>query len=141
MPENVPPVIYWDSSAVLSALFEDSHSHTATKWASKSTLHLISTLAYTETSSVVSRMGREGVLKEEDLNSILDTLDRGAWRHLNLSPDREIVRPLARKWSLRGADLWHLAAAKTLQTRLPEIYLLTFDGRLEAAARGEGLVT
>lgn len=139
MPENMPSVIYWDSSAILSVLFQDNHSHAATKWASKRTHHLVSTLAYAETCAVVSRMKREKVLTEEALDAVLETLDRGPWRHLNLSPDREMVRPLARRWSLRGADLWHLAAAKTLQTKLPELYLLTFDGRLETAARGEGL--
>jgi hypothetical protein len=49
------------------------------------------------------------------------------------------TRRLARSWPLRGADLWHLAAAKALQTELPELRLLSFDSRLTAAAHGEGL--
>jgi hypothetical protein len=35
--------------------------------------------------------------------------------------------------------LWHLAAAKSLQRDLPEIFLLTFDDKIEVAARGEDL--
>ncbi|MGH2424940.1 MAG: hypothetical protein ACRDF1_01465 [bacterium] len=42
------------------------------------------------------------------------------------------------KWSLRGADLWHLCTAKSLQSELPELRILTFDARLATAARGEG---
>jgi hypothetical protein len=40
---------------------------------------------------------------------------------------------------LRGADLWHLALAKTLQADLPELGLVTFDEALAEAAVGEGL--
>lgn len=140
MVEDAAAVIYWDSSAILSALFEDSHSKVAVRYAGMGSHHLISTLAYVETCAVVSRMKREKILGQEPLDAALETLDRGPWRHLNISPDREIVRPLAMKWPIRGADLWHLAAAKTIQTRLPEVSLLTFDKHLEAAARGEGLV-
>lgn len=49
------------------------------------------------------------------------------------------VKALASKWPLRGADLWHLAAAKTLQKDLPELTVLTFDNRLYVAALGEKL--
>ncbi|MDL1957863.1 MAG: hypothetical protein LWX01_00180 [Deltaproteobacteria bacterium] len=50
---------------------------------------------------------------------------------------REIIQPLSEKWSLRDADLWHLAAAKSLQEQLPELLLFTFDLQLKAAAEGE----
>lgn len=139
MPERVPPVIYWDSSAILSALFEDAHTGRAVNWARKSADHLISSLAYAETCAVISRMKREEILTGEIIDTALAALDAGPWRYLNISPDREIARMLSMKRSLRGADLWHLAAAKSLQTRLHETYLLTFDHLLEAAAREEGL--
>jgi hypothetical protein len=58
---------------------------------------------------------------------------------LNLIPDWDKIKSLSQKWPLRGANLWHLAAAKTLQKRLPELRLLTFDNRLSVAAMGEGL--
>jgi hypothetical protein len=47
---------------------------------------------------------------------------------------------LSSRYPLRGADLWHLAAAKSLQEELPELRLLTFDQRLMEAAQGEGIV-
>jgi predicted nucleic acid-binding protein len=140
LPEPSVSVIYWDASAILSVLFRDNHSDVATKWAARRAIHLMSSLAHAETWAVASRMKREGIVVETVIDDARLSLDGGPWRYLNLSPDREIVDPLAMKWSLRGADLWHLAAAKTLQTKLPEIYLLTFDGLLEVAARGEGLI-
>jgi len=140
MPEPVVSVIYWDSSAILSVLFKDKHSDVAMQWAAKRATHLISSLAHAETCAVVSRMKREGILPAEAIDNARLALDQGPWRYLNLSPEREIVDPLAMKWALRGADLWHLATAKTFQTRVPEVYLLTFDSLLEVAARGEGLI-
>jgi len=68
-----------------------------------------------------------------------ETVDSGPWRLLNITPAWESAKILSEKWPLRGADLWHLSAAKTLQEELPELVLLTFDGRLKSAALGEGL--
>ncbi len=50
-------------------------------------------------------------------------------------------RPLAARWRLRGAGVWHLAVAKTLQRDLPELTMATYDAALRAAAMGEGLAT
>ena len=65
------------------------------------------------------------------------SLESGLWRKLTIGPDAGEVRKLASKWPLRGADLWHLAAVKTLQCELPELLLLTFDQRLYQVAAGE----
>ena len=35
---------------------------------------------------------------------------------------------------------WHLATAKSLRSKLPELVFLTFDSKLEDAARGEGML-
>ncbi len=45
------------------------------------------------------------------------------------------MKALSQKWSLRGADLWHLAVAKTLQKQIPELELFSFDKGLSAAAK------
>jgi predicted nucleic acid-binding protein len=52
-----------------------------------------------------------------------------------------MIKALSQKWSLRGADLWHLAVGKTLQNQIPELELLTFDKRLRIAAKKEHLLT
>jgi predicted nucleic acid-binding protein len=132
-------VIYWDSSAILSALFTDTHSKTAKKWVDTKGLHFISTLANAEVSAVIARMKREHVLVETLVNAAFEILDQGPWRRIYTLPEWEIVRVLAAKWPLRGADLWHLATAITLQKDFPELTFVTFDKRLKNAAKREAL--
>ncbi|MFP3912450.1 MAG: type II toxin-antitoxin system VapC family toxin [Desulfobacteraceae bacterium] len=132
-------VVYWDASAIVSALFKDSHSPTALKWAETEGVHLMSTLSWAEVCAVISRMKAEGIISKKIETAVFNALYQGPWRRMSGVPTWETTRDLCGKWSLRGADLWHLAAAKTLQNDLPELMLLTFDAKLERAAREEGL--
>lgn len=134
-------VLYWDTSAILSALFEDSHSDKAQKWAKTSGFHLMSTLAHAEACAVIVRMEREHILRDRLAKDALRALREGPWRALNTTPQWSVVEELAVRCQLRGADLWHLALAKTLQDHLPEISVLTFDKRLRDAVEAEGLST
>ena len=88
-------VIYWDSSAILSALFTDSHSKTAKKWADTEGLHFISTLANAEVSAVIARMKREHVLVDTLVKAAFEILDQGPWRRIYIAPKWEIVRSLS----------------------------------------------
>jgi hypothetical protein len=135
---EVKLVLYWDPSAILASLFRDTHSGEALEWAGRDGVHLLSSLAYTQTCAVIARLERERLFPDVLIGSARDVLDAGPWRRLSLLPDWEIVRTLAPKWPVRGADLWHLAAALTLRRELPELALLTFDNRMSAAAHGEG---
>jgi predicted nucleic acid-binding protein len=135
MKNDTPSVIYWDSSAVLSALFKDARSEEAIQWSRKRGVHLISTLTYAEVCAVITRLKREKILADVLISAAFEALEQGPWRHLNILPEWEGIKNLSQKWSLRGADLWHLAAAKTLQNQLPELELLTFDKRLGSAAK------
>jgi predicted nucleic acid-binding protein len=137
MKSIVAPVIYWDSSAVLSTLLQDSHSEQALCYAGFNAVHLLSSLTLAEVYAVLSRINRERMLTEILVKASLEALESGPWRKLTIGPDAGEVRKLASKWPLRGADLWHLAAVKTLQYELPELLLLTFDQRLYHAAAGE----
>ena len=138
MPD-LPEVIYWDSSAVLSALFRDANTKRAKTAAEREVLHLLTTLAYAEASAVISRMRRESLLTEVLFQSAHEVLDRGPWRRISVSPGWAIIRDLANEHSLRGANLWHLAAAVSLRDEFPELSLLTFDQQLMMAAENEGL--
>ena len=135
MKNDTPSVIYWDSSAILSALFKDSRSKEAIAWSWKKGVHLISTLAYAEVCAVIARLKGEKILADVLISAAFEALEQGPWRHLNILPEWEGIKNLSQKWSLRGADLWHLAAAKTLQNQLPELELLTFDKKLGSAAK------
>ncbi|HYM91675.1 MAG TPA: type II toxin-antitoxin system VapC family toxin [bacterium] len=139
MSTAVASAVYWDSSAVLSALFRDRHSDEASKRARESGVHLLSTLAWAEVYAVVSRIERERALAKVLVAAARESLEAGPWRRLNAVPDWKLVRDLSSKWPLRGADLWHLAVAKSLQAELPELAFLSFDVRLTAAAKAEGL--
>ncbi len=133
-------VVYWDSSAVLSALLTDDHSGEAKSRSDKVGLHFLSTLAYAEVSAVIARLQRERLLTDTLAKSAFEVLDNGPWRLVYAWPERNIIRSLSSKWPLRGADLWHLATAKTLHLEFPELLLLSFDNRLNQAARGEALL-
>jgi predicted nucleic acid-binding protein len=130
--------LYWDASAILSSLFRDAHSDEAMEWAKRDGVHLLSSLAYTEVCAVIARLGRERRYPDVLLGSAQGTLEAGPWRRLSLLPDSTMVRKLAPKWPVRGADLWHLATALTLRRELPELAVLTFDHRMAVAADGEG---
>jgi predicted nucleic acid-binding protein len=133
--------LYWDASAILSLLFADRHSETALAWmAGEATVHLLSTLAHAETVAVVSRLEREGAVTGAQGQSARQAFASWPWRRLTAQPDWATAATLAQGWPLRGADLWHLACARTLRQHLPELQVLTFDSRLRAACQGEGLI-
>lgn len=132
-------VFYWDTSALLSYFFTDIHSATAQRRAATKGVHLVSSLAHAEACAVIARMTREGIIDAAAAESVEAAMTEGCWRQLNGLPDRTTVAALAQKWPLRGADLWHLALAVSLQTELPELQLISFDERLSQAATGEGI--
>ena len=134
-------VIYWDASAILSAIFKDRHSERAITWAESEGVHFISTLAYSEVCAVITRMKKERILSSPLESTSFEMLEQGPWRRLNAGPEWEITKNLSKKWPLRGADLWHLATAKTLQKEIPELIFVTFDARLQQAAQGEKFST
>jgi len=133
------PVIYWDTSAIISALFKDVHSQEAWSWSRREGVHLLSSLTMAETYAVINRIDRERALPEILVSAALEAFEQGPWHSINMNPDRKQIKRLGSKWPLRGADLWHLAMTCTLRNSLPEIRLLTFDHRLLVAARGEKL--
>ena len=130
-------VIYWDTSAILSTVFSDPHTETAKIWVEKEGVHFISTLAFAEFCAVISRMQRENLLNDIVSQAVFEVLDSGPWRRIFSYPELKTLRSLSARWPLRGADLWHLATAKSLSHDFPELYLLSFDNRLKQAAEGE----
>jgi predicted nucleic acid-binding protein len=131
---------YWDTSAVLSALFSDTHSARASAHARSEGFHFITSVGWAEAHAVMGRIEREGALSRTLVNSARETLEAGPWRRINVGPNWNAVASLARKWPLRGADLWHLATAKELQADIAELAFFSFDHRLTAAAQGEGFI-
>jgi hypothetical protein len=131
--------VYWDSSAVLSVLIADVHSSKATATARSKGTHLLSTLGYAEAFAVLARLEREKALPTVLAGAAREVVTNGPWRRLSLQPDWKAIEGLAVRWPVRGADLWHLAAADTLRRELPELQIITFDSRLAVASHGIGL--
>ncbi|MDY6826837.1 MAG: type II toxin-antitoxin system VapC family toxin [Bacillota bacterium] len=132
-------VIYWDSTALLSYLFKDSHSEEIMERARARGVHLLTTLAAAEVYTVISRIHRERVLPDVMIDSLFELLEKGPWSRLNIVPDRSALKELARRWPLKGSGLWHLATALTLQREFPELMVLTLNEDLARASRGEKL--
>lgn len=131
--------LYWDASAILSVVVADRYSKAARRRIAAAELHLVSSLAFAEACAVLTRLARERHLTQRERRLAIRSLQARPWSALHLEPDRQLATDLALRHPLRGADLWHLAAAATLAAELPELVLLTFDTRLGAAARREGL--
>ena len=132
-------ITYWDASAAIPAVFPEKNSDVARRHANSGGLHLFSSLAWAEIHAVLARAQRRGKVSAALITAAHETLTSGPWRWINVVPDRKLIRELAVRYQLRGADLWHLAAAKTLKADQPELTLLTFDSQLSLAAEGEGL--
>lgn len=139
MARYVSAILYWDASAVLSALLEETHSADAVARSRSRGLHLLSSLTWTEVHAVLARFERERALSHVLVEAAREALGAGPWRRVTIAPEWKRVRTLASKWALSGVDLWHLAAATSLKEDLPELRLLSYDTRLAAAAHGEGL--
>ena len=90
-----------------------------------------------EVLTVLARIKREKLMTGILIDAAIETLNNGPWRRINLSPDWKVILTLSKKWPIRGADLWHLAIAKSIQKQIPELLLLTFDTRLQVAVEGE----
>lgn len=130
-------VIYWDTSALLSYLFQDQHSEEVISRARIKGVHLLTTLAIAEVYTVISRIQRERLLPESTIHLLYEMLENGPWSRLNVVPDSRSLKELAVKWPLKGSGLWHLATAKTLHREFPELMILTFDQDLALASKGE----
>lgn len=134
-------VLYWDASAVLSVLLEDAHSATAQGYARKKGVHFLSSLAATEVCAVLRRMKHEGALTDILHKSAIAVLENGPWRRLSIQPEWNVIKEISSGHVLKGADLWHLAAVKSLKAELPEVQIITFDKQLLAASRKEQCAT
>ncbi|MBI5143372.1 MAG: type II toxin-antitoxin system VapC family toxin [Nitrospirae bacterium] len=138
MPEQEQVILYWDASALLSALINDEHSFNARRHLRDHDIHVVSSLACVEFHAVLSRIARHSSGAAEDVRKARTIFQTRPWFWSEMQPDLKSIRQLSEKHPLKGADLWHLAACLSLRTRMPELLLLTYDKALQAAAEREG---
>ncbi len=136
---DAPILVYWDTSAIVSALLQDAHTDEAQTWLRLEGAHLASSLAAAELYAGLSRLGREGI-DTRTLTTAAGNFEDG-WLLTTASPDPRTLFELSKRWPLRGADLWHLGLAACLRAERADLVMLTFDEDLRQAAAAEGLTT
>ncbi len=132
-------VIYWDSTALLSYLFQDESSEQVVEYAQKKGVHLVTSVTIAEVYSAIGRVHKEELLPASLVELLFSMLDTVPFSRLNIMPNSEALKILACRWQLKGASLWHLATAKTLQEEFPELLLLTLDRELAKASEKENI--
>lgn len=102
----------------------------------------IARIASAELAAAVARQHREAGVTEATRDAISSRLDRHFMQMTVVEVRKAMlarVPDLVVRWPLRGYDAVQLAAALTLQATGVSTTFWSSDGRLVAAARGEGL--
>lgn len=100
------------------------------------------TLTYAETYAAFRRVSREGLLDKKSIGVLLEKFE-GDWEKfvvLDFAAEaRNELPKISSKFALRGADLLHLATAKSLIVRGITCTFVCADLPLANAARGLGV--
>ncbi len=135
--------IYLDTSALVKLyVFEDGRDivHAAVRASEDVTS---STVAYAEARAALARKRNGGDLDEEGLHKAVAGLNQDWPTFATLEVTDPIARyagELAQKHALRGYDAVHLASALTFADGFERLYFLSFDKRLNDAARETSLI-
>lgn len=137
-------ILYLDTSAVVKLYVEEQG--TATVVARVGDAEAVATVrvAYAEARAALARHRREGGLTPVGLRQAVRELDREWGMYNVVDVNDPLVRragALAERHALRGYDAVHLAGALDLRAAGGEVEFLSFDARLNRAARRERLST
>lgn len=133
-------VIYFDSSALVKLLVEETGSELAAELWDGCDAAVSSRLAYPEVKAALAAAGRN-----HDLDPVGQTAAEDAWEeYWSATRPVELTRTveqsagqLAARHALRGADAVHLASA--LAVSQPGLIIAVWDRRLRAGAQAAGL--
>jgi len=136
-------VIFCDSSALIKKFVAESGSGRVIAVLAAAELIAVSRLAYPEIVAALGRKHREKGLTAQGHRQALDLLEHD-WRELVvvelLEEFQPLIRRLAARHGLKGADLVHLASAiwigKSVNRR---VTFVGSDARLQRAAASEKL--
>lgn len=135
--------LYLDTSVLVKLYVDEEGSSWARKAVADAQSIITSMLAYAETRSALARQRREGRLSPRVHRRTVEEFERD-WEHYIVVETASIVIRLAgslcERHVLRAYDAVHLASAKTFQEKIEEqIAFASWDGKLETAAKREGL--
>ncbi len=137
-------ILYLDTSALVKIYVEETGSTSVRQKAHEAEGLATSRIAYAETRAALARKLRERGLSRTDYHSVVEDLNRDWEDYFIADVSDAVVKSagtLAEKHALRGADAIHLASALTLVKQATRVVFSCFDGRLDRAARKEGLRT
>lgn len=138
-------LIFWDTSAVVPLLVDESLSPFARELARSDPRMLVFWTTPIECASVIARREREKAFSRGDAERARAALSaiRSSWSEVLPNEEvRDQVERLLRRHSLRAADAVQLAAALTWARGKPSEHgFACFDARLFDAAHAEGFRT
>ncbi len=132
---------FWDSSALVPVLNEESRSLEVRKWAALDTI-VVAWHTRVEVFSALARLHREGSISEACLGRHLAKLERMASAWIEIQPLEDVrctAMRLLRTHVLRSLDALQLASAWFAAEGRPDtLDFVCFDARLASAAQREG---
>lgn len=136
-------ISYFDTSALIKLYADELDASVARDAARSSEFVATSMIAYTEMRSALARKRRSGEITADEIDRFKLKLE-SEWNSFEIVPiDESIVRlagDFAEKYSLRGFDAVHLAAADALRDVFGPITFACFDGDLSRAATACGMM-
>ena len=135
---------FWDSSAVVPLLVEQTPSSRAANWATTDDAMVLWTLTPVEVVSALRRLVREEVLQEEVARfaeARMEEIVRACHVVIDVEPVKTLATRLLRLHPLRAFDALQLGAALHWAEGHPQGRTLhTLDSRLALAAQREGFL-
>ena len=133
---------FWDSSAIVPLLVNETTTAAIERLISTDSLMLVWWASAVECASALARLEREGGLDASGATDAFERLKRLTERWHEIDPSdsvREAAIRFLRVHSLRASDALQLAAAFVAAERRPSsLEVITLDDRLALAARKEG---
>ena len=135
-------ILYLDTSALVKLYVEEAGTAAVVSRVEDAEAVATARVSYAEARAALARHRREGALSPTELRRAVRELDREWGMYNVVDLNDPLVRragALAERHALRGYDAVQLAAALDLRAAGSEVSFLSFDARLNRAARRERL--
>jgi len=136
-------ILYLDTSALVKAYVEETHSRKVLQGMSAATASASHKVAYVEARAAFARLQREHVLDESKWEALKSEFMADWENYLQIDTTKPLLvhaGELAEVFALRGYDSLHLAAAHMLYGQSEELVVFAcYDRRLNQAAGVLGL--
>ena len=126
-------VLYLETSALLSWLFDEPHAQSVIDAVNGADLIVTSELIRIETSRAIKRVHREGLLTQKECRTLQDLFGEIAEGWFRMTIDESIIAAASEEFPVepvRSLDAIHLATALECKKLYPDLKMLTFDERI-----------